>query len=270
MDAREKSAEEFRPMLARCNDIETLAPLRWISLGWNDFKRAPKHSLVYGFSVVLISYFIFSLAWLYNSITLALALLSSFVFVAPILCIGLYSIARQIKHNKPIDLRKSFRHGMRPYGDLLIFVIVMMVISLLWARAASMIHIFVPVSPDAKLSDLLIFLGIGSAVGSIFAAIIFSASVFSLPMIMDKKTDMITSCISSINAVLRNKPAMLLWSMIVVFFTGVGIMSGFLGFLVIMPLLGYATWHGYRESIDASAWEDRINEFSANPKGPEA
>jgi uncharacterized membrane protein len=224
--------------------------------------RVPKHSALNGAIVVIISYFIFSMAWYFNSITLALGLLSAFIFVASILCIGLYSIARQLKRDKPIDFRKSMRHGIRPYGDLLIFVIIMMAISLIWARAASMIHIFVPVNPDAGFSDLIIFLGIGSFVGTIFATIIYSASVFSLPMIMDKKTDMITACISSVNAVLRNKAAMLFWSLIVVFFIGIGIMSVFFAFIVIVPLLGYSTWHGYRECLDVEAWEDRINEFS--------
>ena len=250
------------PILAPCKKIEFLAPLHWLSLGWQDCKRAPKHTAIYGAIVVIISYFIFSMAWYFNSITLALGLLSAFIFVAPILCIGLYSIARQLKRDKPIDFRKSVRHGIRPYGDLLIFVIIMMVISLVWARSASMIHIFVPVNADADVTDLVIFLGIGSFVGTIFATIIYSASVFSLPKIMDKKTDMNTACISSVNAVLRNKAAMLFWSLIVVIFTGIGIMSGFLGFIVIVPLLGYSTWHGYRESLDVEAWDDRINEFS--------
>jgi len=254
---------EITPIVAPCQNIEILAPLRWLSLGWKDYKKAPKYSVIYGFAVVLISYFIFSIAWVFNSITLALALLSAFIFIAPILCIGLYSIARQIKNNQAINFRKSLKHGLRPYGDLMIFIIIMMVISLLWARAASMIHIFFPANSESDLTSFLTFLGIGLVVGSIFAILIFSISVFSLPMIMDKKTDMVTACISSINAVLRNKAVMLFWSMIIVILTGIGILTAFLGFLVIVPLLGYATWHGYSESLDVSAWDDRISEFSS-------
>ncbi|RLA04009.1 MAG: hypothetical protein DRQ47_04115, partial [Gammaproteobacteria bacterium] len=198
----------------------------------------------------------------FNSITLAIGLLSAFIFVGPVLCIGLYSIARQLDKKMPINFRASISHGMKPYGDLMIFVIVMMVISLVWARSASMIHVFFPVNNNGSFTDLFIFLGIGSFIGSIFAMIIFSISVFSLPMIMDKQTDMITACISSINAVLRNKRAMLFWAFLVVSLTGIGIMTAFLGFLVIIPWLGYSTWHGYTQTLDASAWEDRIEEFS--------
>lgn len=249
--------KDIKPILAKCVEIEILAPLRWLTLGWQDFKKAPKHSVIYGLVVVLISYFVFSVAWYYNSITLAIGLLSAFIFVAPVLCLGLYSIARQLNNNQPIDFRKSVRHGIRPYGDLMIFVIMMMVISLVWARSASMIHIFFPVNNDGDFSELFIFLGIGTIIGSIFAILIFSISVFSLPMIMDKKTDMVTACISSVNAVLRNKTSMLFWGLIVVILTGIGIMSAFIGFFVIMPLLGYSTWHGYRECLDVSPWEDR-------------
>ena len=254
--------EDIKPMLANCKKIEMLAPLGWLALGWQDCKKAPIFSGVYGLFVVLISYFVFSIAWHFNSITLAIGLLSAFIFVAPVLCLGLYSIARQLKNNQSIDFRKSIRHGIRPYGDLMIFVIVMMIISLVWARSASMIHIFFPVNHDGDFSELFIFLGIGSIIGSIFAILIFSISVFSLPMIMDKKTDMITACISSVNAVLRNKTAMLFWALIVVILTGIGIMTAFIGFLVIMPLLGYSTWHGYRECLDVSPWEDRGRETS--------
>ena len=252
---------ELKPIVATCKKLEKLAPLRWLTLGWEDYLNAPGYSAIYGLLVVIISYFVFSIAWHFSSITLAIGLLSAFIFVAPVLCIGLYSIAAQLKHNKPVDFRKSISHGLRPYGDLLIFAIIMMVISLIWARAASMIHIFFPINNSAINTDLFIFLGIGSLIGSIFAVLIFSISVFSLPMIMDKKTDMITACLSSINAVLRNKVTMLVWSMIVVIFTAIGILSGFFGFLVIIPLLGYATWHGYQESLDVSAWDDRLDDI---------
>jgi len=258
--AENNNNEELKPMLANCKKIEILAPLGWLSLGWKDCKRAPKHSATYGLFVVLISYFVFSIAWHYNSITLAIGLLSAFIFVAPVLCLGLYSIARQLKSNQSIDFRKSVRHGIRPYGDLMIFVIMTMVISLVWARSASMIHIFFPMNHDGDISELFIFLGIGSFIGSLFAILIFSISVFSLPMIMDKNTDMITACISSVNAVLRNKAPMLFWALIVVIFTGIGIMTAFFGFFVIMPLLGYSTWHGYRECLDVSPWDDRGSE----------
>jgi len=67
---------------------------------------------------------------------------------------------------------------------------------------------------------------------------------------------MVTACITSVNAVLRNKPAMAVWIALIVLLTGLGFATAGLGLVVVIPLLGYATWHGYVETIDASAWPD--------------
>ncbi len=258
----EDERENLKPFIAPCNKLVYAAPFRWLSLGWEDFKKTKLASIVYGSAVVLISYLVFLVSWQYESIILAIAMLSAFIFIAPVLCIGLYSVSRQLKCHNKITLCKSIGHGFKPYGDLSMFIIVITVISLLWARAASMIHVFFPITTESDISGMLVFLTIGSVVGSIFATLIFSVSVFSLPMIMDKKVDMITACVSSINAVLRNKRAMMIWSGLLVIFTGLSILTAFFGFLVVMPVLGYATWHGYQETLIVDEWEDRIKEFS--------
>jgi uncharacterized membrane protein len=118
-----------------------------------------------------------------------------------------------------------------------------------------MVHVFFPVESESAV-DFVRFLGIGSAVGSIFALVTFSASAFSLPMIVDRDADMITACITSVNAVLRNKPAMLVWIALIVGVTGLGFATAGLGLIVAIPVLGYATWHGYADTIDASGWPD--------------
>ena len=252
--------EEFKPFIAGCNRLTANQPWHWLARGWADYRRSPLASSIYGLVVVLISYLIFGVAWSLGSVTVAIAMLSAFIFVAPTMCIGLYSVSRQLKRYPEVDFPKTVRHGFRPYGELSIFIVVMIVIALLWARAASMIHVFFPLG-DESLSGLVTFLLVGSAVGSIFVTVVFSASAFSLPMVMDKKVDMLTCCISSINAVLRNKTTMMIWAGIIVLFTAIGIATLFLGFMIIIPLLAYATWHSYRDTLNTDAWESRINEF---------
>jgi uncharacterized membrane protein len=105
-----------------------------------------------------------------------------------------------------------------------------------------------------KLEHLTVFLGVGSAVRPIFAAITFAASVFSLPFIANRDVDVITAVVSSVNAVLRNRWTMLLWGVTVALLTAVGFATAMLGFIVIIPWLGYATWHGYRDALDVSGW----------------
>ncbi|MBK8739217.1 MAG: hypothetical protein IPM02_06530 [Betaproteobacteria bacterium] len=74
------------------------------------------------------------------------------------------------------------------------------------------------------------------------------------PMICDRDADAVTAIVTSVNAVLRNKPAMAVWVTLIVGLTAVGFATALLGLAVIIPLLGYATWHGYLETIDAGAW----------------
>ncbi|MCK4711013.1 MAG: hypothetical protein KAU21_20540, partial [Gammaproteobacteria bacterium] len=83
---------------------------------------------------------------------------------------------------------------------------------------------------------------------------IFCLSAFSLPMIMDRKVDMITAGISSFNAVLNNKLVMLFWAFIIVMCVALSFLTGLLGLVILLPLIGHATWHGYQETIDASDW----------------
>ena len=120
-----------------------------------------------------------------------------------------------------------------------------------------MLHVFFPVEAHPDWQDLIMFLGIGSAVGAIFAAIIFSTAAFSLPMIMDKKVDMVTAIVTSINAVLRNKLPMFIWGCIIVACVLLGFLTAFIGLVVLLPLIGHATWHAYQETIDAHQWPDQ-------------
>jgi uncharacterized membrane protein len=118
-----------------------------------------------------------------------------------------------------------------------------------------MVHIFFPTDGTVRFRELTVFLGVGSAVGSIFAAISFAASVFSLPFIANRDVDVVTAVVSSINAVLRNRRTMLLWAVIVATLTFLGFVTAMTGFVVIIPWLGYATWHGYRAALDVSGWD---------------
>ena len=149
----------------------------------------------------------------------------------------------------------------------MVFALILMVIFLVWWRAASAVHIFFPVdmaTPDWQ--DYLQFFGIGSAIGSIFALIVFAAAAFSLPMMVDRDVDTVTAVVTSVNAVLRNKPAMVVWAACIVAAVAPGfalLLAGrtHAGFAAVMallgvtlPVIGHATWHGYRATIDASAW----------------
>ena len=246
---------EPKPFVAPCRELAPGAPFGWLKAGWKDFRDAPGLSLAWGLFCWLLSAAITWLAWKTGGWVLLVSLLTGFVFVGPLLAFGMYSVSRQLCLGLKPTLAQTLRAARRPFTNSLVFALVLMVILLLWARAGAMVHIFFPTDGTVKLEQLTVFLAIGSAVGSIFAAITFAASVFSLPFIANRDVDVITAVVSSINAVLRNRWTMLSWGVLVAVLTGIGFATALTGFIVIIPWLGYATWHGYRAALDVSDWD---------------
>lgn len=245
-----------RPFAAPCRRLSASAPLGWLAAGWRDYRSSLRPSLTYGLIVFAVSLGVSLLAWKLGSYILVLSMLSGFIFIAPLLATGMYSVSRQLGREEQASFARSIKRMRLALRDGLVFALVLLVIFLVWVRAGVMVHVFFPAGECPDLFALLRFLGIGSVVGSIFALVTFSAAAFSLPMIVDRDADMITACITSVNAVLRNKPAMVVWIAIIVSLTGLGFATAGLGLIVVIPLLGYATWHGYVETIDASGWPD--------------
>ncbi len=242
------------PFVAPCRTLAITAPLRWLTLGWKDFTRAPKLSLVYGLALTLLSLLISVVTWRYGTMALYLGLATGFMFMGPILAVGLYSISLQLDEGRKPMLGYCIRDGQVNFKELLVLGVILLVVLLLWARAATVMSIFLPMQSNPDWKQLLPFFGIGSMVGAVFAGVVFAASAFSLPMIMDRKADAITAVITSVNAVLRNKKPMLLWAMIIMLTVILGFATALIGFLVLLPIIGHATWHAYKETIDASAW----------------
>ncbi len=243
-----------QPFVAPCRTLTPGAPFRWLGAGWRDLTAAPGQSLAWGVFVLALSWGVSLLAFGLGRYMLLLSVLSGFVFIGPLLAVALYSISSQLERGRVPTFQRSVLEARRHLSSCMVFALVLLVIFLVWARAASMVHVFFPVEADPDWHALSRFLFIGSAVGSIFAAITFAASAFSLPMIMDRQVDTVTAVVTSVNAALRNKWVMAIWIGLIVLCIAVGFATAFLGMVVLFPLIGHATWHSYRETIDASAW----------------
>ena len=150
-------------------------------------------------------------------------------------------MSRQLCEGKTPDLAHTIDAIEKPLGNAMVYTLVLLVVFLLWARAGMMVQVFFPFGGDPDWGHVVTFLLIGSGVGSIFASVSFAASVFSLPMLANRDIDVITAVISSINAVLRNKPAMLIWATLICSLTLVGFLTAGLGLIIIIPWLAYAT-----------------------------
>jgi uncharacterized membrane protein len=246
------------PFVAPCRSLKSSAPLHWLRLGWQDLLRAPIPSLSIGITIALLSMGLSWLGYTMGGYWVEMVWLSGFVFVGPLLAVGLYATSRELAQGRQPTFGISLREMQRDFSTLMVFALVLLVVFLVWARAATVIHVFMPDIGDATWREYFPFLSVGIAVGAVFAAITFAASAFSLPMIMDKKSDAVTAVVSSIHAVLRNKGAMLVWSALIVAGLLLGFATFMLGLAVIVPVIGHASWHGYREIIDASAWPDNV------------
>ena len=240
------------PFVAPCKKLSPFAPFRWLKLGVKDLVHAPQHSLAYGLTVAILIASVSLLAWFKGGQWIMYAMLGGFVFIAPLTCIGLYAISAQLERGQDPQMIRSARAAWkRHFGNEMIFALALLVIFLVWARAAVMVSVFFPTDGDPTFRDWFMYLGFGSMIGAVFAAVTFSASAFSLPMIMHRDVDSITAIVTSVNAVLRNKRAMIVWLALVVLLLLLGVVTAFVGLIVIIPVIGYAAWHGYLETIIA-------------------
>lgn len=255
------------PFAAPSIRLSPWAPLGWVRAGISDLSLAPRQSLTFGAVVALLIATVCLLAWYQGSQWIMFSMLGGFVFLAPLTCVGLYAISAQIERGEPVLIQRSLRAAFKRHlGNEMIFALALLIIFMIWARAAVMVSVFIPMDADPSLSQWLSYFGFGSAIGAVFAAVTFSASAFSLPMIMHRDVDSVTAIVTSVNAVLRNKRAMLVWLCLIVFGLLLGLLTAFLGLIIVVPVIGYATWHGYLQTVDATAFPRHERGVTATPR----
>lgn len=228
----------------------------WFAEGWRDLWTVPFPSLVYGAGVALISLAIAAGLLLYSLDYAFFPALAGFLVVGPALATGLYVKSQRLSKGLPVTLA-SMTVPQRGTSQHVLFVgAVLLGLMLLWMRAAVLLYaLFFGWRPFPGMDHIVpmlfgtpigvAMLVVGVAIGGIFAAFAFAISVFSIPMVLDKKFDAFTAMGTSISIVWNNLPVMLMWGVIVLSLTVIALLSGMIGFVIIFPLLGHATWHAY-------------------------
>jgi len=269
-DTRNPGDTDNMPFLAPCKQLDAGAPFRWLAEGLADFRAAPRQSIAYGIVMALICVMLGLLGTIWGGFIIPLAIMGGIVFLAPVLCLGLYAISAQLERKQPAMLGRTFREaaGSR-LGTELVFALILLVIFLIWARAFTMVQVFMPMDAQPEWRDVAGYHTVMLLVGGFFGAITFSFSAFSLPMIMHRDVDAVTAAVTSINAVLRNKLVMAIWAAIIVAFIVIGIATFFIGAVFLWPLLGLATWHAYLDTIDAAAFPRHAEGITSVPREPE-
>jgi uncharacterized membrane protein len=103
---------------------------------------------------------------------------------------------------------------------------------------------------DPTLQNILPFLAVGTVVGAALTILVFFITAFTQPILMERKVDIATAVLTSMNAVWVNKIPMLIWGGIIFTAVAIGFVTGFIGFIFLMPLIGYASWHAYIDAIE--------------------
>jgi uncharacterized membrane protein len=256
----QKQTDDAKPLsfVAPCRELDVDAPNRWIMLGIADLKRAPLKSLTYGLVAMILCCAGAYTGFVIGGPLVLLTILSGLTLIGPVMAIGLYSISCQLQIGLEPKFSYCFRDETRGVGNMALFSSVLIVLFLVWVHLGHLLHLFFPYDGFSRNpADMILFFGIGSLVGGVFAVITFCISAFSLPMIMDRKTDLATAVVTSINAVLRNRKVMMLWAMMIIGGVVISVMTGLLGLVLIFPILGHATWHAYQDTVDSSEWPRR-------------
>lgn len=240
--------------------IHAEAPWDWLAAGWSDLWKAPFLSLIYGAAFALIAGLIFLSLRSADATAFILILAGGFLLLGPMLAAGLYEKSRRIEAGEALSLsaivtvKAQSRVGLAYMGVLLLVVFVFWIPIAMVIFAIFFGHVGLP-NLDRFVTELLLtpeglgMLVVGTSVGAVLAGLVFVITAVSVPMLMDRPVDVFFAVSTSIRAVCRNRAPMLLWAVIIAVFMAAGMITLFLGLIVIFPLIGHATWHAYRALV---------------------
>lgn len=235
-------------------------PWEWLAKGWRDLVARPAIGLVYGLLVWIVGIALTLGLRQLGQETLLPVLAGGFLLVGPMLAVGLYDTSRALASGKNPSLAGSIKAGLGAAGRVGMLAAFLLIVYLAWVRLAFLLFALffggASLPPPQEFVRELLFtphglglLCLGTLVGALLAAVVFSTTVLAIPMAIDRDVDALTAMATSVRAVRANLLAMGLWAALIAGFMILGLVTLGAGLVVAFPLLGHATWHAYRDVI---------------------
>ena len=244
-------------------------PLHWLLLGWRDMLHCGWISWVHGLVLSLSGMVL--VAVFYRHFWLLSGALSGFLLVAPILATSLYALSRARERGEKTDLQVVLKtwwnwQNLDKWGNeywcLVQFGALLALAGTGWVlTSAALITLLAP-GPVLNPADFLqhvvlarngFLFELWLAIGGVLAAPIFASSVIAIPLLLDRRISLWQAVMASWKVVLANPLPLALWAALIMLLTLLGMVSFLLGLIGVVPLLGHASWHAYRDLVDVSA-----------------
>lgn len=270
VDARLEDAQELVPpvepqTISGIQDpvVRKIAPADVIDAlagGVRDFQAAPIFGLVLGGICAGIGIAVVVTLFFAGMPYFAYPIAAGFALVCPSLASMLYEVSRRRERGEALSFGGIWRtvtgrSEVRWMGFMTVFVLIiwmyqvrlLLALFLGYSGMAATLSEFI----DIVLTTTpgLMFLLVGNVVGAVLSTVLFSLSVVSFPLVLERNVDFVTAMVTSVRAVVLNPRPMLLFGAIIAASLLLSVMTGFLGLVLAMPVLGHATWHLYRKTV---------------------
>jgi len=240
----------------------TLADLRDVlALGWRDFKDNRTDVIFLCIIYPLAGLLIARAAFSSDLLPLIFPFVSGFALVGPFAAAGMYEMSRQRERGETATWTSAFNVlASQSTAAIVKLALMMTVLFLLWIGAAMAIYELtlgpqMPASVGSFAAEVFgtsagwALIVVGGSVGFLFALLALAISVVSFPLLLDRSVDIATAVRTSVRSVAENPVPMLAWGLIVAGSLFVGALPALVGLIVVMPVLGHATWHLYRRLV---------------------
>ncbi|WP_022939785.1 DUF2189 domain-containing protein [Psychromonas hadalis] len=232
-----------------CNKLDVFSPFHWLALAVDDFFATPFISIGYG---LIFSIIPFSALYLFSTEANPMFLIPMIVgltLIGPIFSSALYDVAWELEKGHSPTFNHSFKSLLRNQVGLWGFAVILLLLLTLWILLAGLVFALYPSASEPTLIELSAFLGLGSILGAILLVVVLVISAFTPQIIMERHVDIMTAVFSSAHAVKNNLLVMCVWGVIILGSVTVGFLTSAIGFIIIMPLLSFASWHAYIATI---------------------